>query len=196
MRIEYGRARRNKFPVGASWEYFRFWTKAFSFGMNGVISSTNTYGTSEAIMEHRVYRHPQDLNLSCNILLLFDLPLLSASILLLLIVNINIVLHCNHPPLVTVCILISQVSMSSPKAYNSTEDEALSALTRSNMSINRPNCPSPFPPPHVLSPTAETHTHTIIALHGRGSNGPEVRSSASNTPIFPPSPQKATQPEL
>ncbi|KAL2815523.1 Alpha/Beta hydrolase protein [Aspergillus granulosus] len=29
-----------------------------------------------------------------------------------------------------------------------------------------------FPPPHVHSPKA-THTHTIILLHGRGSDGPE-----------------------
>jgi len=34
--------------------------------------------------------------------------------------------------------------------------------------------PSAFEPPHIILPTA-LHTHTIIALHGRGSQGPEVR---------------------
>ncbi len=33
--------------------------------------------------------------------------------------------------------------------------------------------PSDFEPPHIVLPTAR-HTHTIIALHGRGSQGPEV----------------------
>jgi len=33
--------------------------------------------------------------------------------------------------------------------------------------------PSAFEPPHIILPTA-LHTHTIIALHGRGSQGPEV----------------------
>lgn len=32
--------------------------------------------------------------------------------------------------------------------------------------------PSAFPPLHTIKPTS-THTHTIIALHGRGSQGPE-----------------------
>lgn len=34
--------------------------------------------------------------------------------------------------------------------------------------------PSPFEPPHIVLPTTD-HSHTIIALHGRGSQGPEVR---------------------
>lgn len=33
--------------------------------------------------------------------------------------------------------------------------------------------PSAFEPPHIILPTA-LHTHTVIALHGRGSQGPEV----------------------
>ena len=35
--------------------------------------------------------------------------------------------------------------------------------------------PSPFEEPYVVPPTT-THTHTIIALHGRGSQGPEFAS--------------------
>ena len=36
----------------------------------------------------------------------------------------------------------------------------------------RPLVMSGFPTPHVIPPLA-LHTHTIILLHGRGSNGPE-----------------------
>lgn len=33
--------------------------------------------------------------------------------------------------------------------------------------------PSAFEPPHIILPTATHHTHTVIALHDRGSNGLE-----------------------
>lgn len=70
-------------------------------------------------------------------------------------------------------------------AYTSAEDKAIAALDGfSRLSINRLNGPSQFPQPYVLAPTADTHTHTIIALHGRGSNGPEVRSSSTSASAF------------
>lgn len=70
-------------------------------------------------------------------------------------------------------------------AYTSAEDKAIAALDGfSRLSITRLNRPSQFPQPYVLAPTADTHTHTIIALHGRGSNGSEVRSSSTKAFAF------------
>ncbi len=68
--------------------------------------------------------------------------------------------------------------MSLVDAHPSTEDEAVTALNGlSRLSINHLNGPSQFPQPYVRAPLVDTHTHTIIALHGRGNNGPEVRFS-------------------
>ena len=39
---------------------------------------------------------------------------------------------------------------------------------------------SGFPPPHVIPPVSQ-HTHTIILLHGRGSNGPEFAEELFET---------------
>ena len=33
--------------------------------------------------------------------------------------------------------------------------------------------PTPFPPLHIIAPSTAPHTHTLLALHGRGSQGPE-----------------------
>jgi lysophospholipase II len=39
----------------------------------------------------------------------------------------------------------------------------------------------PFPPRHVYFPASQTHTTTVILLHGRGCNGPELVSDLSES---------------
>ncbi len=69
--------------------------------------------------------------------------------------------------------------MPSTDVYTSAEDQALAGLSR--LSVNHVNGPSQFPPPYSLDHIPDTHTHTIIALHGRGSNGPEVLFFSTGT---------------
>ncbi|KAK6352890.1 hypothetical protein TWF696_004891 [Orbilia brochopaga] len=47
------------------------------------------------------------------------------------------------------------------------------SLSTTSPSSGEASQPSPQPEPFIIPPSA-THTHTIILLHGRGSNGPKV----------------------
>jgi len=94
-------------------------------------------------------------------------------------ISIDTVHRCSYPSLVIVYLIQQHGSMPSTDAYTSAEDQALAGLSR--LSVNHVNGPSQFPPPYSLDHIPDTHTHTIIALHGRGSNGPEVLSFSTST---------------
>ncbi|KAF3224321.1 hypothetical protein TWF191_006103 [Orbilia oligospora] len=68
---------------------------------------------------------------------------------------------------------------SFPKGNFSSENPQVGGLTQSSTISNG------YHEPFVVEPIASSHTHTIILLHGRGSNGPKFVLFPSTKWIFP-----------